>query len=285
METFLIIDGNNLLFQMFFGMPSKIYNKKGETIHATIGFISFVLKQVKVYGANKVCVVFDYDGSSDRKEEYSEYKNNRFTDWESLPQDEVPFFEEEKIKRCLSYLGIKYIDSINMEADDVIASLTYLFNKDHKVIISSFDSDFFQLINENTAVLRYRGKASLLYDINLFKEKMGFDPSKYVFYKSLVGDSSDNIKGIKGIGKVRATNIVNSCSNFSEFLAKNSTLLPKSMSINIEECRNIYNRNEKLIKLNYISSIVYSIEEFNYSKEKIKLTNSQVLSACNIFNE
>lgn len=193
--------------------------------------------------------------------------------------------KKRKQKRCLSYLGIKYIDSINMEADDVIASLTYLFNKDHKVIISSFDSDFFQLINENTSVLRYRGKASLLYNIDLFKEKMRFEPSKYVFYKCLVGDTSDNIKGIKGIGKVRATNIVNSCSDFSEFLAKNSTLLPKSMSINIEVCRNIYNRNEKLIKLNYIDSIVYNIEEFNYDKEKIELTNSQVLSSCNIFNE
>ena len=285
MEKLLIIDGNNLLFQMFFGMPSKVYNKKGETIHATIGFISFVLKQVKIYGASKVCVVFDYDGSNERKEEFSEYKNNRFTDWDCLPQDEVPFFEEEKIKRCLSYLGIKYLDSINMEADDVIASLTYLFNKNHIVIISSFDSDFFQLINENTSVLRYRGKSSLLYNIDLFKEKMRFEPSKYVFYKCLVGDTSDNIKGIKGIGKVRATNIVNSCLNFSEFLAKNSTLLPKSMSINIEECKNIYNRNERLIKLNYIDSIVYNIEEFDYDKEKMELTNSQVLSSCNIFVE
>lgn len=285
METLLIIDGNNLLFQMFFGMPSKVFNKKGETIHATIGFISFVLKQVKLYSASRVCVVFDYDGSSERKEEYNDYKNNRFTNWESLSPEEVPFFEEEKIKRCLTYLGIKYIDSINMEADDVIASLTYLFNKENKVIISSFDSDFFQLIDENTSVLRYRGKASVLYDINLFKEKMGFEPSKYVFYKCLVGDTSDNIKGIKGIGKVRATKIVNSCSDFSEFLAKNSTLLPKSMSLNVEECRCIYNRNEKLIKLTYMDSIVYNLDYFVYDQDKIKITNSQVLSACNIFNE
>ena len=66
----LIVDGNNLLFQMFFGMPSKFCNKKGETIHATIGFISFVLKQVKVYGAsnltgNKETVAKLFDGSRD----------------------------------------------------------------------------------------------------------------------------------------------------------------------------------------------------------------------------
>ena len=129
MEKLLIIDGNNLLFQMFFGMPSKIYNKNNETIHATIGFISFVLKQVKLLSATKVCVLFDRDGSNERQEEYEEYKGNRFNEWDNLPQDEVPFNEEEKIKRCLSYLGIKYIDSVNMEADDVIASLSILLSK------------------------------------------------------------------------------------------------------------------------------------------------------------
>ena len=285
MERLLIIDGNNLLFQMFFGMPSKIYNKSGETIHATIGFISFVLKQVKLLNATKVCVVFDQDGSVERKEEYSGYKENRFSDWDSLNPDEVPFYEEEKIKRCLNYLGIKYIDSINMEADDVIASLAILFSIKHQVIISSFDSDFFQLINKNTSVLRYRGKASVMYDEKSFVEKMGFTPNKYVFYKSLVGDSSDNIKGIKGIGKARATNIVNSCSSFSEFLAKKSTILLKSMSLNIEECQSIYYRNEKIIKLKYIDIIVYEIDDFKYNETRVKMTNSEVLSACNIFNE
>ena len=283
METLLIIDGNNLLFQMFYGMPSKIYNKNGETIHATIGFISFILKQVNLYNVTKVCVVFDSDSSLERKEEYDEYKKNRFTDWENLNNDENPFNEEVKIKRCLDYLNIKYIDSVGMEADDVIASLTMLFSKDNKIIISSFDSDFFQLISNSVSVLRYRGKASLVYDKETFVNKMNFHPSQYVFYKCLVGDSSDNIKGIKGIGKVRATRIVNSCSNFSEFLAKNSTFLPKSMSINTEECQKVYIRNEKLIRLKYYDSIDYSIVEFNYDLDKIKMRNSDILSNCNIF--
>lgn len=285
MEKLLIIDGNNLLFQMFFGMPSKIYNKKGETIHATIGFISFVLKQVKLLGATKVCVVFDRDGSNERQEQYEDYKGNRFNEWDSLPQDEVPFNEEEKIKRCLSYLGIKYIDSVNMEADDVIASLSILLSKNNEVVISSFDSDFFQLINKNTSVLRYRGKLSVMYDENTFIEKMGFHPSKYVFYKSLVGDTADNIVGIKGIGKVRATKIVNNCSSFSEFLAKNLTILPKSMLLNVEECSNIYYRNEKIILLKYKDEINYDINDFSYDEERIEMTNSQVLSACNIFDK
>ena len=68
MEKLLIIDGNNLLFQMYYGMPSKIYNKSGKTIHATIGFVSFVMKQINLYNVTKVVVVFDGDSSSERKE-------------------------------------------------------------------------------------------------------------------------------------------------------------------------------------------------------------------------
>ena len=283
MDTFLIIDGNNLLFQMFYGMPSKVYNKSGETIHATIGFISFVLKQVKFYNASKVCVVFDSDCSEERKEEYCEYKSNRFTDWDSLEKDEVPFFEEEKIKKCLDFLEIKYVDSLNMEADDLIASITSLFARDNKVIISSFDSDFFQLIDDNVSVLRYRGKASVVFDKNTFIEKMGFSPEKYLFYKSLVGDNSDNIKGVKGIGKVRASKIVNSCTDFDDFFNRKDQFLPKSIILD-ENSKKIYERNEKLIKLQYRDSVKYAIEEFNYDLEKINLTNSQVLSACNIFD-
>ena len=68
MENILIIDGNNLLFQMFYGMPSKIYNKSGQTIHATIGFISAIQRLIKMIDASKVVVVFDFDGSEERQE-------------------------------------------------------------------------------------------------------------------------------------------------------------------------------------------------------------------------
>ena len=73
----LIVDGNNLLFQMFYGIPAKIYNKRGRTIHATIGFISALQKMLKIYGINRCVVVFDCDGSDERKELLDTYKANR----------------------------------------------------------------------------------------------------------------------------------------------------------------------------------------------------------------
>lgn len=281
METLLIIDGNNLLFQMFYGMPSKIYNKRGQTIHATIGFISFVLKQIKIYNANKIAVVFDYDGSKERKDIYNDYKSNRPTNWNELPSDEVPFNEEENIVKCLNYLGIKTLFSKKMEADDLIASITKLFENDYKIIISSYDSDFFQLINENVNILRYRGKNSIIFNKELFIEKYGFDPNRYILYKSLVGDSSDNIKGIKGIGHVRACNICKECRNYEDI--KNSNLIEKYKNAILENI-DIINRNIKIIELKYFDSVVYNINDFNFKKDRINKSNSEILSKCEVFN-
>jgi len=278
METLLIIDGNNLLFQMFYGMPTKIYNKSGKTIHATIGFISFVLKQIKLLNATKVAVVFDEDSSLDRTEEYEDYKSNRNIDWNELDDDEIPFNEEEYIVKCLKYLGVEPIYSKNMEADDVIASLTKLFEKDNKVIVSSFDSDFFQLINDNVSILRYRGKNSIIWDKNYFYEKFNFEPSKYVLYKSIVGDVSDNIKGVCGVGKVKGTYIAKKIETIDDI----SNIDEKIFNL-VNNNIDIVKRNEKLIRLEYKDTIIYKLKDFCFN-ENVKLSNSQILSACNVFD-
>ena len=280
MDKLLIIDGNNLLFQMFYGMPSKIYNKNKETIHATIGFISYVLKQIKNYGITKCCVVFDYDTSTERIELCSEYKGNRVINWNELPQDEVPFNEEDKIIKCLNYLNIKVLHSKNMEADDLIASLTKLYEKNNEILISSFDSDFFQLINKNVSILRYRGKLTQIYDEEYFINKFGFEPSKYVLYKSIVGDTSDNICGVLGIGRVRATSLVNKYSSLEEMKLDNNENKYKNQVLLNDE---LVIRNIKLIKLKYHDSINYDINYFSFDTDKIKMTNSQILSVCDIF--
>ena len=283
MEKLLIIDGNNLLFQMFYGIPTKIYNKERETIHATIGFISAIQRIVKENAITKIIVVFDKDPAFDKIDSYNDYKANRTNDWENLPSDEVPFNEEEKIKRVLDYLNIKYFDSINMEADDLISSIVYEYQNDHEIIISSFDSDFFQLINNNVKVLRYRGKNTKIYDYKIFIDEFKFEPNKYSFYKALVGDTADNIKGVQGIGKVRATNIVNLYNNkeelfFDSFNKLNDNI--KKLLVNQEE---LIKLNEQIIKLEVKEKFNKNITEFDFSDEVISKTNSYILSKCNIF--
>ena len=277
----LIIDGNNLMFQMFYGMPERIYNKSGRTIHTTIGFISYLLKQIELTKATHVAVVFDEDGSDERKELYSDYKANRIDDWASLPEEEIPFSEEDQIFKCLEYLEIKTIRSKGMEADDAIASIAMLFEKNAKVTISSFDSDFFQLISENVSVLRYRGKASVLWDRTYFENKMGFSPNRYVLFKAMTGDTADNIQGAKGIGAKRGAEIVNSIASIED--AESSALKPQYKK-SLAESKEIIERNIQLIKLKYRPEISMNLDELCFSKEKAKLRNSEILSACNIFD-
>ena len=280
MEKLLIIDGNNLLFQMFYGMPSAIYNKSGWPIHGTIGFISYVIKQIKLLEATKVIVVFDSDEAKERKELYPEYKANRDIDWEELKEEETPFSQEEDIKKALSYLGVKYIYSKGTEADDYIASIALSLKEMGEVIISSFDSDFFQLISERVSALRYRGKASVMWDEKHFMEEFGFSPCFYTLYKAIVGDSADNIKGIKGMGKKRTSSFIR---RYEESGAWCNSMLPLPLMERLGEEKDTIIRNLKLIEFKNVETRV-NWNELGFFKEKVEEGNTKVLENSGVFN-
>ena len=280
MGPLLVIDGNNLLFQMFYGLPAPVYSKSGKSIHATIGFVSFVLKQVRLLGAEGVCVVFDSDTSAERHEILPVYKANR-PDWNEKEESEIPFSEEENIVKCLRYLGIEPVYSVGMEADDVIATVAKRYSSERDVIISSFDSDFFQLIDDHVSVLRYRGKASVLWDKAYFREKYGFSPEHYALWKSVVGDKSDNIPGVPGIGEKRGSVLMREYAGTGALKGECLTeRLRKNLSDNMETVE----RNLKLIRLSERMEVTFSDPEFAFDHEKMALTNSQVLSACSVFD-
>lgn len=279
MEKLLVIDGNNLMFQMFYGMPSAIYNKSGWPIHGTIGFISYVIKEIKLLGATKVIVVFDSDEAKERKELYPEYKANRDINWEEMKEEETPFSQEEDIKKALSYMGIKYIYSKGTEADDYIASIALSFRDRGEVVISSFDSDFFQLISERVSVLRYRGKASVMWDEKHFMEEFGFSPSFYSLYKAIVGDSADNIKGIEGMGKKRTSSFIRL---YEESGAWSNSKLPLSLKERLREEEETITRNLKIIEFKEVeTSIEY--EKLSFSREKVEEGNTLVLENSGVF--
>lgn len=265
---------------MFYGLPAPVYSKSGKSIHATIGFVSFVLKQVRLLGAEGVCVVFDSDTSAERHEILPEYKANR-PDWNEKEESEIPFSEEENIVKCLRYLGIEPVYSVGMEADDVIATVAKRYSSERDVIISSFDSDFFQLIDDHVSVLRYRGKASVLWDKAYFREKYGFSPEHYALWKSVVGDKSDNIPGVPGIGEKRGSVLMREYAGTGALKGECLTeRLRKSLSDNMETVE----RNLKLIRLSERMEVTFSDPEFAFDHEKMALTNSQVLSACSVFD-
>lgn len=282
MEKILIIDGSNLLFQMFYGISRKIYNSKGETIHATIGFISALFKLIKMIIPEYMIVVFDSDSKLKRQEIDEDYKANRIIDWSTLPDDEVPFFEIEKIQTVLNKLEIYNLEVIDIEADDFISAFTLHFSN-YQIIISSLDSDFFQLINENVSVLRYRGKKTIIYDLDTFKSKFGFTPDKYLFYKSLVGDSADNIKGITQIGPKRATQLVLNYCNYQDVINNIEEIKPPSIQKYLLAEADRFYKNIKLIAFcNH--EITIDINKLAFNKQYLDKTSIQVLKECHLFD-
>ena len=163
MDKLLLVDGNNLLFQMFFGMPSRIINKDGKAIQGTLGFVGALLKIINQTKPTHVAVLFDGDCSEERKQTNADYKANRI-DYSCVADEENPFTQIDDVYAALDHLNVKHTESCGCESDDLIAGYTLNYGKDAQIVIASFDSDFFQLITPNVSILRYRGDNTVICD-------------------------------------------------------------------------------------------------------------------------
>ena len=189
----LIVDGHNLLFQMFFGMPSRIIGKDGRAIHGTLGFVGALIKMIKMVEPTHLAVLFDGEHENPRVELSPEYKANRI-DYGIVPDEDNPFSQLYDIYSALDCMGILHTEIAGDEADDAMAAYALTYGSQMEVIIASYDSDFFQLITENVKILRYRGSKTILCDMLFIQDKFGVSPTQYADFKSLTGDASDNIR-------------------------------------------------------------------------------------------
>lgn len=243
MKKVVLIDGHNLLFRMFYGIPSSIKNSKGKEIKGLVGFIGSLKKLINEFNPDSLVVIFDSETSKDSNLKIdAEYKNNR-KDYTNIDEEENPFSQLPLIKKALEYLNIVFIEIENYEADDYIASIvSKKYDEEYRFIIVSTDSDFIQLIDNNVYLYVPRGKKSVLYDKTEVIKKYDIPPHKYTIFKSLVGDKSDNIKGIIGIGNITASKILkydslegfileNPNSKYSKLLRDNRGILEKNMSL------------------------------------------------------
>lgn len=243
MKKILLIDGHNLLFRMFYGIPAPIKNSKNQDIRALIGFLGSLKKLVKEFKPYSIYVIFDSETSKQKNSLIdNEYKKNRI-DYSKVASEENPFTQLPKIKKALSYLRIPHIEVNNNETDDFIASI--IKNKGtnlYDYVIISTDSDFIQLIDKNVSLYVQRGKKSLLYNKDEVLKKYDVPPNKFVLYKALVGDKSDNIKGI---GKITAAKVLK-YSSIADYILRNKK---SKVSFIIKENQKQLTKNLKVIKL------------------------------------
>ncbi len=263
MDKLLVVDGSNLLFQMFYGMPAKIRNKEGKLIHGTLGFVGALLKTARKLRPTHLVVLFDGEHKNDREEIDERYKANR-PDFSQMEEEEQPFSQLPDVKNALDYLGIRYAETTTCETDDWVASYALALDENTELVVSSFDSDFFQLVSEKVSVFRYRGDNSVLCTPDFVKEKYGVFPSQYADYKCLVGDTADNVQGVRGIGPKTAKRLLCEFGSLEGILQNLEAVCPPSAREGLRASVERLKINEKLIRLTGGERLPFALGELAF---------------------
>lgn len=279
MDKLLIIDGSNLLFQMFYGMPSRIINKDGKAIQGTLGFVGATIKIIKMTNPTHLVILFDGEHPNHRTELLAEYKANR-TDYSQVDEKDNPYSQIMDVYNALSYMNIMHTEVQEFETDDVVASYAYSFGHQMPVVISSFDSDFFQLINDKVHILRYRGNNTVICDVTYLKDKLDIEPYQYADFKSLTGDHSDNIKGADKVGPKTAAQLLHEFGSLESIIKNAENIKKPSIREAIFKNTARLRNNYKLIKLDTRATIPFNIKELEYSYSG--LTTNEVLAGIGL---
>jgi len=250
MEKLLIVDGTALLFQSFYGMPNKIKNQNGEYIEAVICFFGILTKIIKLLSPNKLLVVFDGDNKLERQEVLPNYKANRI-DYSMVDEVDNPFIQLELIKRVLDYVKYSYIETMNMEADDYIAGMVNTLKNHYKIYISSPDKDFIQLLDVNVVQFIYRGKLSNFLTCESVLDNYGFEAKYFNTFKALIGDASDNIKGLYKVGVKTASSLIREYKTLENIINNVENIKPKLGNL-IKENVDLLRKNFQVINLQNI---------------------------------
>ncbi len=206
MEKAILVDGNNLLFRSYYATAytgNFMRNSEGFPTNGLFGFVNMMNKIINEEKPTYIAVAFDV-GKTFRHEKYSEYKGGR----DETPDDLKKQFPVAK--KILDAMGIKYLECLGYEADDIIGTLAKMVDIDDDFIatIISSDKDLLQLISNDVEVKLLKQKDFIRMNHDTFVETYGIEPIRMVDLKGLMGDSSDNIPGVKGIGEKTALKLL-----------------------------------------------------------------------------
>lgn len=211
MEKIILVDGNNLLFRSYYATAYNgnfMKNSKGFPTNALFGFTNMINKIVEEEKPTRMVVAFD-KGKTFRHDKYDFYKGGRSETPDELKQ-QFPI-----AKDMLGYMGIKYYEIDNYEADDIIGTFAKLCNENDDYIgtIISSDKDLLQLISPQVDIKLLKQKDYIRYNEDSFKDDYGIEPINIIDLKALMGDASDNIPGVAGVGEKTALKLLKEYKN------------------------------------------------------------------------
>lgn len=241
-KTVYLIDGSSFLYRAYYSLP-PLTSSSGEQVSAVFGFCRMIKRLLDMFKPDYIAVVWDSKGGSTaRKELFAEYKATR----QAPPSD--LFVQKEKMRAFLDAIGLTQIETPGIEADDIM----YAIAKEREqagdtVVLVTSDKDMGQVLSDQVFI--YDSFKDLLLDQTVFAEKMGFPVDRLVFYFSLLGDTSDNIPGVRGIGKQGALELVSQFSSLSQLYENLDQVTKTRMRTALEANRDNAFLSEKLFRL------------------------------------
>lgn len=271
-KKYILVDGSGYIFRAFYALP-PISRSDNLPVGAVYGFCNMLLKLlIERDGKDEIVVViFDAARKNFRNEIYPEYKTNR----QEIPAELVPQFSY--IRKAVEAFNLPSIEQLGFEADDLIATYAELAKQNgDNVVIYSSDKDLMQLLDTNVAI--FDPLKQKVVDKDVVFNKFGVEPSKVVDVQALIGDSTDNIPGVKGIGPKTASELINKYGNLEN-------LLLNARNIKQDKRRETIEANAELAKISKQLATLKKDVPLSTPIEELKKTPVDAEKLLNFINE
>ncbi|MBQ9979349.1 MAG: DNA polymerase I [Clostridia bacterium] len=260
MKKLLVIDGNSILNRAFYGVK-LLSNRNGLHTNAIFGMINIIMRQIEAVKPDYAAVAFDLKAPTFRHKMYDAYKAGRHAMPDEL-REQFPY-----AKRVLCEMGLSVLEMEGYEADDILGTLaTQAEERGVKAYILTGDRDSLQLITDSTTVLLVTNHDTLKMDRAAFVEKYGVDPSQFVDVKALMGDSSDNIPGVAGVGEKTALKLISDFGSLDNIYANiPSDKIGKSVNAKLEASKENAYLSRTLVQICTSVPLESDFEELTYT--------------------
>lgn len=256
MKKLVLIDGNSLINRAFYANPPMM-TKSGTHTGAVYGFLSMLFKIVHDINPSHLAIAFDVKAPTFRHKMFADYKGTRKPMPEEL-RTQIPL-----LKEVLSVMNIKTYEKAGIEADDIIGTIAK--STDVHTIIITGDKDSFQLIDEQTEV--YFTKKGItdvdIYNFSNFYEKTGYNPNQVIDMKALMGDSSDNIPGVHGIGDKTALNLIQLYGDIDGVYSHLNEIKGK-LNEKLANCKDVCYLSKTLATINVSADFDFSVDDMEF---------------------
>ncbi|MFH1461917.1 MAG: DNA polymerase I [bacterium] len=266
-NALFLIDGSYLLYRSYYGLR-PMQTSQGLAVQAVYGFCRTIKKLIDMFDMQNVVLVWDSKGKTFRSEIYENYKATR-----QAPPNDL-FIQKEYIQEFAKLINLKQIAKNSYEADDLIGSLAQDY-KGEQVVIVGPDKDLYQLLSDK--VIIYDPFKEIIIDQHSFAKEKGFPANKVPFFFAMLGDTSDNIPGVAGIGKKTATELVQKFDSLED-LYKNLDKIEKERTKSLL----LENKDNGFLSLKLFLLKHYAL---NFTKKDFEFDKKNLINAAPLFEK